>query len=303
MAMVFPSVLARICLLFLAACASGTSLKRVVAVGDLPPRLAVLPLSRSNLPTELAETLRHRLGAAFEHRGYVRYDDAWVDQRLVFSGMRPWNADWLDSDERMVAFGRRHGIPGLILLEDFTADAVTTGVYNSRSLGGRMRVLDTTKGITTWSYRLDSNEMGGALLQSGQIFDAISDTVGNTERSNVLRFASLLALAAGDELPGNPAPQPHGARPKVAAVRADQPVAGGGIDVVVQGDTDCRAFASLPGCLGRYPLSEEAPGRYVGSLPVPKTANEVIVVLRDRYGVTSRPQTSAVAPKLAGGGQ
>jgi hypothetical protein len=283
-------------------CAAGTSVRRVAAAGDLPPRLAFLPLSRSALPPELAETLRQRLGAAFEQRGYLRLDDAWVDQRLALAGMQPQDPDWIDFDERLAAFGRANDIPGLVILEGFAADSLTTGVYNTRSLMGRLRVLDTAKGASTWTWHLDSNEMGGALLQSGQIFDAISDTIDHTERANVVRFASLMALAASDDLPVNPVPQPHGSRPVIDNVRADAGRgAGAPIEVVVTGAPGCRAFASLPGCLGRYPLSEEAPGRYAGALPVPKPAQEVIVLLRDRYGVTSRPMNVAVGVALAGG--
>ena len=88
-----------------------------------------------------------------------------------------------------MAFARNHGIAGLCVIEDFAADGITTGVYNERSLGGRLRVVDTALGQTVWSYWFDSSETGGALLQSGQIFDAIDDTFGGSERANVVRFA------------------------------------------------------------------------------------------------------------------
>lgn len=287
-------------------CASQTRATRLHTAGALPPQLAVLPLSRSPLRPELADLLRQRLGNALEQKGYRRFDDAWVDQRLTQAGMQPWRAEWIDSDLRLVAFARNHGIAGLCVIEDFASDGITTGVYNERSLGGRLRVIDTARGETVWSYWLDSSVTGGAVLQSGQIFDAIDDTFGGSERANVVRFAGLVGLAASAELPRNEAPEPPRKRPEIATVRADG-VAGAAadvpttIEVVATGEPDCRGFASLPGCLGRYPLVEEAPGHYLGTLPVPRLASQVVVVLRDRFGVTSRGQSTDVVVPTAGG--
>jgi len=275
-------------------CASSTTATRLREVGDLPPEVAVLPMSRGELRNELADVLRERIGGAFVERGHRRVDPAWIDQRLTKAGMQPWRADWIDSDMRLVAFARPLGIPALVILEDFTSDALTTGVYNQRSLAGRVRVVDVAKGETTWSYWVDSTALGGAILQSGQIFDAIGDTFGGSERADLVRFANLLALTVGDALPESRVTPSASARPAVATV-ALTPGRDATIDVVVTGTPDCRAFASLPGCLGRYPLSEAATGRYVGTLPVPQPATQVIVLLRDRFGAVSRTRTVPIA--------
>lgn len=272
-----------------------------VATGTtLPPRLAVLPLVRSRLSPELAEVVRQQIGSALDQRGYVRYDDAWVDQRLALAGLRPWEPDWLQSDERLAAFGHANGIPGFMLLEGVGADALTTGVFNSRSLSGHMRLLDVEKWQSTWAYELSSGQTGGAILQSGQIIDAIGDTLGVGERADVVRFACLLGLTLVDVLPANAVPQPIGKRPQVVAVRAT-PKAGpdAAVEIRVDGDPGCRAFASLPGCLGRYPLTEEEEGRYGGTLPVPAPATEVVVTLRDRFGVVSRAHRAPVEAATA----
>lgn len=274
-------------------CASSTTATRLREVGSLPADIAVLPMSRSELRPELADLLRERIGGAFVERGHRRYDAAWIDQRLTRAGMQPWLAEWIDSDMRAVAWARSLGIPALVVLEDFSSEALTTGVFNQRSLSGRVRVVDVAKGETTWSYWIDSTALGGAILQSGQIFDAIGDTFGGSERADLVRFANLLSLSVADALPESRTELSPAGRPAVVAVGA-LPATDTTIEVVVTGTPECRAFASLPGCLGRYPLSEEASGRYVGTLPVPKPATHVIALLRDRFGRTSRSHTIPV---------
>ncbi len=288
-------------------CTSQTTATRLRAVGDLPSEVAVLPMVRTNLGPEIADLLRERIGGAFAARGYRRIDEAWIDQRLSQAGMQPQRSEWIDSDMRLVAIARSLGIAGVVVLEDFESDAVTTGVYNERSLHGRVRVIDVRRGETTWSYWLDSSAMGGALLQSGQIFDAIGDTFGGSLRAETVRFASLVSLAVAEEMPRARDEHRPGRRPVVDAVEATGDGAAAvaaptTIEVAVRGTPDCRAFASLPGCLGRYPLSEESPGRYVGTLPVPRPATRVVVSVRDRFGVTSRAHFADVASGGVGGG-
>ncbi len=286
-------------------CTSQTTATRLRAVGDLPSEVAVLPMVRTNLGPEIADLLRERIGGAFSTRGYRRIDEAWMDQRLSQAGMQPHRSEWIDSDMRLVAIARSLGIAGLVVLEDFESGAVTTGVYNERSLHGRVRVIDVQRGETTWSYWLDSSSMGGALLQSGQILDAIGDTFGGSLRAETVRFASLVSLAVADEMPRARDEHRPGRRPVVddvvataAGAAASAPAT---IEVAVRGTPDCRAFASLPGCLGRYPLSEESAGRYVGTLPVPRPAAKVVVSVRDRFGVTSRTHFADVGAVVGGG--
>jgi len=284
-------------LALLGACASPTHVQQLTKTKDLPAVVAVLPLAGSDLPEEVAALLRVQVGNAFEQRGYVKLDDGWVDQRLALAGFRPWERDWLPVDEIMDFFGLANDIDGLVFLEGFAADSLTTGVYNDRSLHGRFRVLDTRQGDSTWIFDVSADEAGGALLQSGQIFDAVANTIGDDDRDQAVRLASLLALAAAEHLPRNERLQPVERRPQVTALRAAANGANNTVDVVVEGSPGCRAFASLPGCLGRYPLAEESAGRYAGALPAPSDSPQVVAFLRDRVGATSRPMSGAVAPE------
>jgi len=282
-------------LLPLAACSSPTRVQQLTKTAEIPPRIAVLPANGTDLSEELMAMLRVQIGNAFELRGYVKFDDGWVDQRLALAGFRPWERSWLQIDEVMNMFGIANGIDGLVFLEDFTAGSLSTGVYNERSLQGRLRVLDTRQAQSTWIFDVGANESGGALLQSGQIFDAVASTIGDDYRVEYGRLAALLALAAAERLPANPHPPEISPRPQLASLRAVGDRAANTVEVTADGSPGCRAFASLPGCTGRYPLTEERAGHYCGTLPVPSDSPAVIAVLRDRVGSTSRSMTAQVA--------
>jgi hypothetical protein len=287
-------------LCLLCACAASNRARQLTADAALPVHVAVLPPAGGDLPPELAACLRAEVGNAFELRGYVKYDDGWVDQRLAQAGLRPWQSDWLPVDESMSAFGRMYGIDGLVFLEDFAVGNINSFVYNERSLTGRFRVLDTRAGRSTWIFDVGSSEAGGALLQSGQIFDAVADSLDDVE----VRFRALageLALAAAEQLPRSASTDAIGRRPEVRGVQGRSDAAAGTVEVVVEGTPDCRAFASLPGSTGRYPLSEAAPGRYVGTLAAPSPPMAVVAVLRDRIGASSKVFTASLAASASGG--
>src|SRR5262245_44061165 len=104
-------------LALLCACAAPTRLQQLTKTASLPPRVAVLPVAGSDLNEVVAAMLRLQVGNAFEQRGYVKFDNGWVDQRLALAGYRPWERDWLQPDEFMNLFGTANDIDGLVFLE------------------------------------------------------------------------------------------------------------------------------------------------------------------------------------------
>jgi hypothetical protein len=293
--------------LALGACASSTRIQQLTAATTLPKRVAVLPMSGGNLDPEFAQLVRVQIGNVFEQRGYVKFDDGWVDHQLARSGMRPWDTAWLPVDEMLCFWGVANDIDGIVLLEDFQSGDVKTLVYNERSLTGRFRVLDARAGHSTWIFDIGTRESGGLLLQSGQVFDTLS-TFAATQRAQFEAIAASLALAITADLPDTKAAQPIGRRPVVDSVAVTALPGGGRLEVVVHGTPGCRAFASLPQSTGRYPLVEQSPGRYVGTLTLPagqlpagspSNATAVVGVLRDRIGASSKPVSQPIA---AGGG-
>ena len=283
-------------LLLFAACAGATYVERVGGTDtELPAVVAVLPCAGSELPDAAQRTLRIGIGNVFEQRGFAKLDDGWVDQRLALAGMQPWTNDWLQVDEFMNVFALQNRIDGLVFLEGFRYSDLTTGVYNARSLQGRCRILDTRKGQSTWIFDIGADEVGGLLLQSGQVLDALTSTIGDGERAEVERLSGLLALAVAEQLPRNANPLPVNARPVVDAVQAAADATHRTITADVRGTPGCRAFVSMPGCLSRYPLSEVEPGRYRGTLPQVRPSARMFAVLRDRLGATSRPHEASIA--------
>ncbi len=262
-----------------------------------PASVAILPFQlvdddagpRADLK---AAALREAFHRRFSSLAYLHLESEETDKRLRRAGL-------LDPKKLAGAtpaeLGKRLEVDAILRGEVLSLANLSGGVVYRQSISARLTLADARTGETLVAIEHTEADTGGVLVGSGQLVDAIRDTVDNSSDVGFVRLAERFAESAVRAFPPPPAPA-RVVPPRIDSVEVRAPAgrtlrAGDEIEVRVRATPGGAAFFDVGRDLAEVPLFEEAPGSYRGAYRVAhgdRAAGPVSVHVSDRFGATAR---------------
>lgn len=296
----------------LAGCGPSVTIRDEALRRAAPKTIAVIPFTAGSAPTgdlgERAELKLAALRAAVEQRvstlSYLRLSPGDTDRRLARAGLRERAALALATPRRI---GEVLDVDAVLACDAISFSSVHAGIVHRSAIGARVRLVDARSGADLAVIDHTESDIGGLLVGSGQLVDAIRE---GTEVGTDRGFAILAGRFADRVVQALPVPA---AAPAVRAPRVDRvEVTGGEGGVLRAGDAvEARVLAArglrvsldLGRGVAEVPLVEVGPGEYRGFYrvaPGDRSEGAVRIQASDRYGVTAartaRPMIRIDAP-------
>lgn len=251
---------------------------RVVAV--LPVRGAASEADR--------DVLRSMIHAQLSVNNLAVLDTRWVDHVLAREGLLVDADHFAPSAERLREMAEVLGADGIVVGREFAFERLDLLVLYRRGLYGELTWY-TKDGEPYWRASYTAERRGGIALESGQVLNALRDTVDASGSRELVRlavdwmdtvFASLPELS----LAGVPSHE----HPTLGPVDVTPLSTGSGVHVQVAGSEGVLVRFDVEGGPSALPLVEVRSGEYVGTyvsaLPDAPVQNKVQLHAMDRYG-------------------
>ncbi|MBI1851630.1 MAG: DUF799 family lipoprotein [Planctomycetes bacterium] len=271
-----------------------------------PEIVAVLPFQAApddtDAPPRLA-MVRQIFQANFGNLGYhqAAIDD--VDQRLRRANLMTPAAVKAAGPKRL---GEILEADAIVFGENFTVSSFSAFLIYRRKLSGTLSLVSTRTGNMLWEASYSESATGGVALDSGQLFQAVSDSIDTGRDVNFVKLAQAFCRTVVSSLPRSTHEETaHEVPPDLQSVTVrlggTSPLrAGDRIEVEATGARAARGTFELKPLHVGLPLSETAPGVYRGVYVVEpgEAATGVVVSVRlvNRFGATSRKEAADAVP-------
>lgn len=224
-----------------------------------------------------------------------------VDDLLAKAGARtPAEAQAMDPK----ALGQRLGVDAVVIGKIWQFSNDTFGIGYSRSIGGRIDMIDTRTGEMVWSAEHTESARGGLLFESGQVISAIENQKKNASSQAFLLLSEEFSRRTLESCPNaTDVPKSELIPPAITLVRPpekhDAFKVGETILVTAEGDPGMSGAFSLGRWRPGLPMTETMSGKYVGGYLVqPGDAAKdaaVTVTLTSGYGVSRSMSSGGVS--------
>ncbi len=263
-----------------------------------PATVAVLPFAIAFEDAgERAEAKVAALRGAFHRRftalPYLHLETRATDRLLRRAGL---------DDPRKVARASHREIAAALGVDAYVRGEVESlsnteaGVIYRQVIRASVRLVDARTGDELARVEHTEQDVGGVLVGSGQLLEAIRQTIDNSSDIGFLRLAERFADSVVQVFPKPPV-APAVVPPRIEDVRiiaageAGRTLrAGDTVEVVLRADPGLRASFDLGRKPAEVPLFEEAPGRYRGFyrvVPGDRSDGPATVHVSDRFGATA----------------
>lgn len=317
-----PAAVTALCSLLLAGC--GSSPKHAVA----PPRSGPMPFTVAILPFDLVTRPKDPQSKQGERAGRQREGGhEWTAEEKV--SLRPevqflrevfanrfftlsYKDKPLDRVDDLLAkagcgdaakaqamdprlLGQQLGVDAVVLGRIWQFSDDTFGIGYSRSIGGRVEMIDTRTGEMVWSSEHTESARGGLIFESGQVISAIENQRKNASSQAYLLLSEEFSRRILESCPNaTEVPKSELVPPSISMVRPPEHQApfrvGETILVTAEGDPGMSGAFSLGRWRPGLPMTETMPGKYVGAYLVQAGDSAknapVTVTLTSGYGVS-----------------
>ena len=252
--------------------------------------VAILPFE-GEAPTKDRELVRQLLRDQLQARSVAVLENAHVDHVLSRHGWLGDPDQFAVEPDAIPAIADALGVDGVIRGSGFAYKRVNALLIYRRGIRGELH-WDQQDGQGYWTVSYKASHTGGLIVQRGQLFSAISDTVESSSSREWVRLAVKYVESVLDTLPGYPSeglPAPVTPAVDGATVTRTRTGSETRFRFDVRATAGAHVRADLPPSVEGLPLSEVRPGVYSGDYIAVRgdgTADTSVahVHVRDRFG-------------------